>query len=223
MMAAVKVIVFGATGMVGQAMLAECLRDPGITSVLVVGRTSVDVQDPKMREILHPDFFHFSSLTDDFVGTDACFFCLGVSSVGKNEADYRRVTKDITLAAAEVLAEAAPESVFIYISGMGTDSTEHGRVMWARVKGETENALLAMPFQGYAVRPGFIQAIGGVKTKTAWYAALYRITGWLYPVLRKVSPRSVIRSDELGRAMIEVVRKRPAKRVFESDDLRALL
>lgn len=218
-----NVIVFGATGMVGSAMLAECLRDPTITSVLVVGRTSVDVQDPKLREILHPDFLDFSSLAADFAGADACFFCLGVSSVGKNEADYRKVTKDITLAAAKVIVEVAPESVFVYISGMGTDSTEHGRLMWARVKGETENALLAMPFHAYAVRPGFIQAVGGVKTKTAWYAALYRATGWLYPVLRKVSPRSVIRSDELGRAMIEVARRRPAKRVLESDDLRELL
>lgn len=222
-MAAVQVIVFGATGMVGQAMLAQCLRDPDITSVLVVGRTSVKIENPKLREILHSDFSEFSSLAGDFIGTDACFFCLGVSSVGKNETDYRRITKDITLAAANVLAEVAPDSVFIYISGMGTDSTEHGRLMWARVKGETENALLAMPFRAYAVRPGFIQAIDGVKTKTAWYAALYRVTGWLYPVLRRISPRSVIRSDELGRAMIEVARQRPPKRVLESDDLRALL
>jgi uncharacterized protein YbjT (DUF2867 family) len=199
-----------------------------ITSVVVVGRTSVFTgdnveRDPKLREILHSDFFDFALLAGDFAGADACFFCLGVSSVRKSEAEYRRVTKDITLAAAKVLVEAAPELVFLYISGMGTDSTEHGRLMWARVKGETENALLAMPFHAYAVRPGFIQAIGGVKTKTAWYAALYRVTGWLYPVLRKVSPRSVIRSDELARGMIEVVRKRPSKRILESDDLRGLL
>ena len=162
-MLAVKVIVFGATGMIGQAVLAQCLGDPGIDSVLVVGRTSVGRQDDKLREILHPDFSGLRSLADDFAGADACFFCLGVSSVRMNEADYRRITKDITLAAAEVLVEASPDVVFVYISGMGTDSTEHGRVMWARVKGETENALLAMPFHAYAVRPGFIQAVGDVQ------------------------------------------------------------
>jgi len=209
--------------MVGSAMLAECLRDPTITSVLVVGRTSVDVQDPKLREILHPDFLDFSSLAADFAGADACFFCLGVSSVGKNEADYRKVTKDITLAAAKVIVEVAPESVFVYISGMGTDSTEHGRMMWARVKGETENALLALPFRAYAVRPGFIQAVGGVRSKTPLYSVLYRVTGWLYPVVRRVAPNYAIRSDELAAAMIVLARQQPAQRILESRDLRALL
>ena len=153
----VKIIVFGATGMIGQAVLAQCLGDPGIDAVLVVGRTSVGRQDDKLREILRDDFFDFADCADDFAGADACFFCLGVSSVRKTEADYRRVTKDITLAAAQVLAGVAPEMVFIYISGMGTDSTEHGRLMWARVKGETENALLAMPF-------------GGLQSRTRLYA-----------------------------------------------------
>src|SRR6478752_7762219 len=228
MMNSVKVIVFGATGMVGQAMLAECLRDPLITSVVVVGRTSVFTgdnveRDPKLREILHSDFFDFALLADDFAGADACLFCLGVSSVRKSEAEYRRVTKDITLAAADVLARVAPDLVFIYISGMGTDSTEHGRLMWARVKGETENALLAMPFHAYAVRPGFIQAIGGLQSRARLYAVAYRLIGWLYPVLRRVAPRQVIRSDELAKGMIEVVRQRPAKRVLDSIDLRGLL
>jgi uncharacterized protein YbjT (DUF2867 family) len=219
----VKIIVFGATGMVGQAVLAQCLADPEIDEVLVVGRTSVGRRDAKLREILHPDFLDFAALADDFAGADGCFFCLGVSSVRKSEAEYRRTTKDITLAAAEVMATAAPHVVFVYISGMGTDSTEHGRVMWARVKGETENALLAMGFQGYAVRPGAIQPIAGVKSKTWWYAAIYRVSGWLYPVLRKVAPNYVIRSDELAAAMIEIVRQRPSQRVLESKDLRALL
>jgi uncharacterized protein YbjT (DUF2867 family) len=223
MILCVKVIVFGATGMVGQAMLAQCLGDPGIDSVLVIGRTSVVRQDDKLREILHPDFLDFTALADDFAGADACFFCLGVSSVRMKEADYRRITKDITLAAADVLAEASPDVVFVYISGMSTDSTEHGRVMWARVKGETENALLAMPFHAYAVRPGFIQAVGDIQSKTRLYAVGYRVIGWLYPVLRRVAPKYVIRSDELAQAMIELARQRPAQRIWESAELREIL
>ncbi|MET0865073.1 MAG: NAD(P)H-binding protein, partial [Nakamurella sp.] len=170
-----KVIIFGATGMVGQAMLAQCLGDAGIGEVVVVGRSPVGRSADKLREILHPDFTDFSALAPDFAGADACFFCLGVSSVRMKEPEYRRITKDITLSAATVLAAAAPQVVFLYISGMGTDSSEHGRVMWARVKGETENALLAMPFSAYAIRPGFIQAVGGVRSKTPLYAALYRV------------------------------------------------
>jgi uncharacterized protein YbjT (DUF2867 family) len=223
MMRHVKIIVFGATGMIGQAVLAQCLGDPGIQAVLVVGRTSVGRQDDKLREILRADFFDFADCAADFADADACLFCLGVSSVRKREADYRRVTKDITLAAADVMARVAPDMVFIYISGMGTDSTEHGRLMWARVKGETENALLAMPFHAYAVRPGFIQAVGGLQSRTRLYAVAYRLIGWLYPVLRRAAPRQVIRSDELAAGMIEVVRQRPAKRVLDSVDLRGLL
>ncbi|MEP6563339.1 MAG: NAD(P)H-binding protein [Nakamurella sp.] len=222
-MIGVKVIVFGATGMIGQAMLAQCLGDDGVDEVLVVGRSTVGRTDDKLREILHRDFTDFSALADDFAGSDACFYCLGVSSVRMKEADYRRVTKDFALAAARVIAAAAPHLVFLYISGMGTDSSETGRVMWARVKGETENALLAMPFQAYAVRPGFIQAVGGVRSKTPLYAALYRISGWLYPVVRKVAPNYAIRSDELAAAMIEVAKRRPANRILESTDLRALI
>jgi uncharacterized protein YbjT (DUF2867 family) len=219
----VKVIVFGATGMVGQATLAQCLGDPGIDSVLVVGRSTVGRRHDKLREILHRDFWDFTALADAFAGVDACFFCLGVSSVRMKEPDYRRITKDITLAAADVLVKASPDVVFVYISGMGTDSTEHGRVMWARVKGETENALLAMPFRGYAVRPGFIQAVGDIQSKTRLYAIGYRVVGWLYPVLRRVFPKYVIRSDELAQAMIELASQRPEKRIWESADLRTLL
>ena len=218
-----KVIVFGATGMVGQAVLTQCLTDPGVSAVVVVGRTSVGRSHSKMREILHRDFFDFDALTDEFTGADACLFCLGVSSVGKKEPGYRRITKGITLAAAEVIGRASPSVVFEYISGRGTDSTEHGRAMWARVKGETENALLAMPFRGYAIRPGFIQATGGEQTKTTLYRAAYRVTGWLYPVLRRFAPDYVIRSDELGRAMIAVARQLPEKRILESADLLELL
>ena len=217
-----KVIVFGATGMVGQAMLAQCLGDSGIDEVLVIGRSPVGRRDDK-REILHTDFSDFSALAVDFAGADACFFCLGVSSVGMKEPEYRRVTKDFTLAAADALVALAPQLVFVYISGMGTDSSEHGRVMWARVKGEVENALLAMPFRAYAVRPGFIQAVGGVRSKTPLYAALYRVTGWLYPLVRRIAPNYAIRSDELAAAMIELVRRRPEQRILESRDLRALL
>lgn len=222
-MRGVKVIVFGATGMVGQAVLDQCLTDPGVESVVVVGRTPVGRRDGKLREILHQDFSDFTTLADDFAGADACLFCLGVSAVRMKEADYRRITKDITLAAADVLVQVAPDIVFEYVSGEGTDSTERGRLMWARVKGEVENSLLAMSFRGYAVRPGFIQATRGVQSKTPLYAAIYRVTGWLYLILRRVAPRHVIRSDELARAMIEVARQRPTQRVLSSNDLRALL
>ena len=153
---------------------------------------------------------------DDFAGADACFFCLGVSSVRKSEADYRRVTKDITLAAAEVLARVAPDMVFIYISGMGTDSTEHGRLMWARVKGETENALLAMPFHAYAVRPGFIQAIGGVQSRTRLYAVGLSADRLALPGAPQGRAAAGDQVRRTGQGMIEVARQRPAKRVLDS-------
>ncbi|HET6212143.1 MAG TPA: NAD(P)H-binding protein, partial [Micromonosporaceae bacterium] len=157
-----KVILFGATGMVGQGVLRECLLDPDVQEVLAIGRTPTGTHHPKLREIAHTDFLDFSTIENALAGYDACFFCLGVSSAGMSEDAYRRVTYDVTMAAARALAAANPSMTFVYVSGQGTDSSEHGRSMWARVKGETENALLAMPLRAYMFRPGYIQPMHGI-------------------------------------------------------------
>lgn len=219
-MVAMKVIVFGATGMVGQGVLRECLSDPDVTDVLVVGRTPTEQRHAKLREVLHGDFTDFSAIADQLAGYDACLFCLGVSSVGRNEADYRRATYDITLAAAGPLAAGNPELTFVYVSGQGTDRA--GRSMWARVKGQTEDALLALPFTAYAVRPGFIQPMHGVRSKTRLYRAAYAAVAPLYPVLSRIFPRHLITSEELARAMLRIARDGAPKRVLEMPDLTAL-
>jgi uncharacterized protein YbjT (DUF2867 family) len=200
----VRVVLFGATGMVGQAVLRECLQDPRVDSVLLVVRAPLAVDDARVTQLVRTDFLDLSSLAPEFAGLDACFFCLGVSATGMSEPAYRRVTYFITMAAARELADGNPDMRFLYISGAGTDSTERGRLMWARVKGETENAVLSLPFHGYALRPGYIQPVGGVRSKTWLYRNIYRITGGLYPVLARLAPRYVIASDQLARAMITV-------------------
>jgi uncharacterized protein YbjT (DUF2867 family) len=188
-----KVILFGASGMVGQGVLRECLRDPRVTTVLAVGRSSTAETHAKLRQIVHPDFTDFSSLEAELGGADACFFCLGVSSAGMSEADYRRVTFDFTLAAARTLAKASPGLTFIYVSGTGTDSSARGRSMWARVKGETENALFALPFKrAYMFRPGFIQPMHGVTSRTRLYRLLYAVTTPLFPLVKLVSGKAAI-------------------------------
>jgi len=219
----VNVIVFGASGMVGQAVLREVLADRRIESVLVVGRTPLPDRPDRVQEIVHGDFYDFSALAGDMTGYDACFFCLGVSSTGKKEPEYRRITYDITMAAATVLARVDPTMAFLYVSGMGTDSSERGRLMWARVKGATENALLSLPFRAYGIRPGFILPVHGVRTKTRLYSAAYQVTGWMYPVLRRIAPGYVMTSEELGRAMIVVAVDRPDQRLLATKDLKALL
>jgi uncharacterized protein YbjT (DUF2867 family) len=215
----VKVIIFGATGMVGQAVLIACLLDVRVQRVLLIGRSGADVTDPKVEQIVHEDFLDFSSISAELAGYDACFFCLGVSVAGMTEAAYRRVTYYITMSAGRELAERNPSLRFLYISGAGTDSTERGRLMWARVKGETENAVLSLPFQGYALRPGYIQPMRGVRTKNRLYRNLYRLTGGMYPVLSRVAARHVITSDQLARAMLHIAAAGSSKRVLESADL----
>ena len=214
-----RVVLFGATGMVGQGVLRECLRDPEVERVLVIGRRSIGNQDDKVREIVHRDFLHFSSIGDQLGGYDACFFCLGVSSVGMSEQDYTRVTYDYTMAAAQVLAKQNPGMTFIYVSGAGTDSSEKGRLMWARVKGKTENALFKLPFKAYAFRPGYVQPLDGIKSKTKLYSALYSAVGGLYPLLRTVFPRYVTTTELVGRAMICVAKRGAPKRWLENDDI----
>jgi uncharacterized protein YbjT (DUF2867 family) len=217
-----KVILFGATGMVGQGVLRECLLDPEIESILTIGRSATAQQHEKLHEIVLKDLANLSSVEGRLSGYDVCFFCLGISAVGMREDDYRRVTYDLTLSVARTLIKLNPAMTFIYVSGAGTDSTEHGRMMWARVKGKTENALLAMPFKAvYMFRPGYIQPMHGVRTKTKWYGVIYAVVAPLYPVLKTLFPGSVTTTEQLGRAMLTVVKTGDPKRVLETRDINA--
>jgi uncharacterized protein YbjT (DUF2867 family) len=218
----VKVVLFGASGMVGQGVLRECLLDPLVESVLSVARTASGVQHDKLREILHRDFGDFSAREAELTGLDACFFCLGVSAAGMREQEYRRVTYDFTLAAAKTLARLNPNMTFIYVSGAGTDSTAKGRSMWARVKGETENALLALPFHAYMFRPGYIQPLHGIKSKTKMYRAVYAVMAPLYPLWKMTLPSYVTTTEQVGRAMLRVAREGAPERVLENGAINAL-
>jgi uncharacterized protein YbjT (DUF2867 family) len=218
----VKVLVFGATGMVGQGVLRECLVDPAVDAVVTVGRGATGRQDPKLREVVRADLFDLSPIEDDLRGADACFFCLGVSSAGQSEAAYRRVTYDLTLAVARTLAALNPDLTFTYVSGQGTDSTEQGRTMWARVKGKTENDLLALLPNAYMFRPGYIQPMHGARSRTTVYRLVYVVAAPLYPVLRRVFPKSVTTSEAVGRAMIAVALRGAPNRVLETPDINAL-
>jgi uncharacterized protein YbjT (DUF2867 family) len=219
----VKVILFGATGMVGQGVLRECLLDPGVESVLAVGRSPTGQKHAKLREIVHDNFTDFSAIESELTGYDACFFCLGVSSVGMDEARYRHLTYDITMAAATTLAKLNPGMVFTYVTGRGTDSTERGSLMWARVKGKTENDLLKLPFKAaYMFRPGGIQPLHGIRSKTAWYQAVYVIAAPLLTLLNRIAPKYVTTTEQVGRAMIKVARDGFPKAVLESEDINAV-
>lgn len=218
---AMRVVLFGATGMIGQGVLRECLIDPGVELVLAVGRSQSGAIDDKLRELVHPDLSNYSTVTGKLAGFDACFFCLGVSSTGMQESEYERITYGITLTAAETLCRLNPAMTFIYVSGAGTDGSEHGRIMWARVKGKTENALLRMPFAAaYMFRPGIIQPLDGIKSKTPSYRKLYSITKPLLPLLRAMLPNQILTTRQLGRAMINVVRRGYPQRILESKNIR---
>lgn len=218
-----KVILTGATGMVGQGVLRECLRDPGVERVLLLGRSPSGVSHDKVEEIVQPDLYDLAPIADRLAGWDACFFCLGVSSAGMSEADYRKVSYDMTLALATVLVERSPGCVFVYVSGAGTDSTAKGRTMWARVKGETENALLSMPFKGaYMFRPGFIEPRAGERPRSRVYSTMYTIMRPLFPVLRRLGPGLATTTERLGRAMLKVVRDGHETRIVESRDINVL-
>ena len=215
-----KVILFGATGMVGQGVLRECLIDASIESVLAVGRSPTGQRHAKLREIVHDNFFDFSAIESQLAGFDACFFCLGVSSVGMNEERYRHLTYDITMAAARTLSKLNPEMVFIYVTGRSTDSSEQGRLMWARVKGKTENDLLKLPFKAaYMFRPAGIQPLHGIRSKTAWVQAIYVAATPLLTLLNRVAPKYMTTTEQVGRAMIRVARDGFARPVLESEDI----
>ena len=218
-----KVLVFGATGMVGLGVLRECLRDQEVELAVTVGRTATGARDAKLREIVHGDLSSYAGIERELTGFDACFFCLGVSSSGMKEAEYERVTYGLTLAAAEMLSRVNPGMTFIYVSGAGTDSSERGRIMWARVKGRTENALLRLPLKAFMFRPGLIEPRDGIQSKTAVYRVFYKLGGPLLPVLRWALPNQVVTTREIGRAMLAVARRGYEKRILEAKDIRAVV
>ncbi len=218
-----KVILFGASGMVGQGALRECLLDPEVEAVLAIGRSPSGQAHPKLRELLQQDVTDLSLVEHELADYDACLFCLGVSAVGKSEEEYRRITYDLTLQVARSLERLNPKMTFVYVSGGGTDATEKGFEMWARVKGATENALLAMPFErAYMLRPGFVRPLHGVPTKKRWYGALSTLVGPLYPALKRLLPSYVTTTEELGQAMLALVKGGSRERVLENRDIATL-
>lgn len=217
-----RIIVFGATGMVGQGVLEACLREEEVTEVLVVGRTPTGRSHPKLRELHHEDFTDFTAVKDQLAGYDACFYCLGTSAVGMSEADYRIVSFDFPLAAARALLATAPDAAFCHVTGAGTDGTGKTRMMWARVKGQTENTLLELNPHAYMFRPAFIVPLPGTKAKTKSYVLLYRVVTPLYPLLRRLIPRYVTTSLQLGQAMLRATRHGSPRRVLETADINHL-
>jgi len=218
-----KVLLFGATGMVGQGVLRECLLDPGVSSVVAVGRAPTGQRNEKLREIVRADLADLSPVEAELTGFDACFFCLGVSAAGMKEEAYRRVTFDLTLAVARILARRNPGMTFVYVSGMGTDSSERGRVMWARVKGATENALLALPFRAaYMFRPAIIRPLHGVRSKTKLYDVFYTALGPALSLVAPLLPKHVTTTERVGRAMLAVARNGASKRILETEDINEL-
>ncbi len=219
-----KVVIFGATGMIGQGVLRECLLDASVARVLTIGRSPTGRQDPKLREIAVKDFAALAGMDAELSGYDACFYCLGVTSAGMSEADYRRITYDMALDAARELLSRNPGMTFIFVSGTGADSTERGRIMWARVKGAAENALLAMPFKAvYVFRPGFVQPLHGITSRTKLYSVFYSILAPLYPALKALLPKYITTTETIGRAMLEAAAHGSGKRIHENPDINALV
>ena len=218
-----NVILFGATGMVGQGILRECLLDPDVQLVLSVVRTTSGQQHEKLHELIHSNFFDYSEIESQLTGFDACFFSLGVSSAGMDEARYTHLTYDLTLSAATTLARLNPQMTFLYVSGAGTDSTERGRSMWARVKGKTENDLLKLPFHAaYMFRPGVIQPLHGIRSKTKLYQTFYTVFNPILPVLKSAFPQYITTTEQLGRAMLRVAKHGFPKPILESRDINTL-
>jgi len=211
----ISAIVTGATGMVGEGVLLECLANPEVEKVLVVGRRPCGVSHPKLKEALAPDFFDLSSIESNFAGYNACFFCLGVSSVGMKEDKYRHLTYDLTMNFAQAVARHSSDLGFCYVSGASTDSTENGKMMWARVKGKTENDLMKLFKKAYMFRPGLMKPTEGQKN----VLKLYSFFGWMYPILRALFPKSACTLQEVAKAMINTVNKGPEKHILEVLDI----
>jgi uncharacterized protein YbjT (DUF2867 family) len=218
-----NVLIFGATGMVGQGVLRECLAASDVQLVRTIGRTPTGQVHPKLDELVHADLFQYAAIEAELSGIDACFFCLGATSSGMPESNYTRLTYDLTLAAASALARLNAQMVFIYVSGAGADSTETSRIMWERVRGKTENAVLRLPVRGaYVFRPGMIEPRDGIVSKTAAYRIFYTLTKPLLPLLRKLLPDQILSTPQMGQAMLAVARHGAPKRVLESADINAL-
>jgi hypothetical protein len=211
----IKAIITGATGMVGEGVLLECLEHLDVEQVLVINRKPGGVSHPKLREIVHADFFNLTPIEPQLIGYNACFFCLGVSSVGISQEEYKSITYDLTLNVAQLLAKISPDLTFCYVTGAGTDSSEQGRVGWARVKGATENALLRLFKRSYMFRPGFMKPTPGQKNAKSFY----KFVAWLYPIGRTLYPAGFCTLQEVGRAMINVAGIGYAKRILEVEDI----
>lgn len=214
-----NILITGASGMVGEGVLHVALNDPSITAVTVLGRRTCEYSHSKLTEILHPDLMDISPIADRLTGFDACFFCLGVSSVGKSEAEFTTLTHTLTMGIAQALAPRNPQMAFLYISGVGTDRSEAGRVMWARVKGRTENDLLKLPFRAvYGVRPGYLQPIEWLKHTLPYY----RYVTWMYPLLSRLTPNSASTLEQLAKTMIRIAREGHGSDVVTVADMRYL-
>jgi len=213
-----NVIITGATGMIGKAVLIECLESDQVDAVLIVNRSPSEIEHPKLKEIIHKDFSTFDAIRDQFEDYDACFFCLGVSSIGMDEKKYHQITYQITESFVETLFQANPKMVVNYVSGTGTDSTENGSVMWARVKGKTENMVLNKGFKdAYAIRIGAVFPVKGVRSKTGWVNTVYFMVKPIYPIIKNIA--SIIESSAVGLAMINSVLHPQEKKKLENDDL----
>jgi uncharacterized protein YbjT (DUF2867 family) len=216
-----NVVLFGSTGMIGQGVLRECLLDPGVKRVVTVNRRPSGKSDPKLHEIVHPDLFDLAPIERDLVGLDACFYCLGVTSVGMSEPEYTRITYELTMSIAETLVRLNPNMTFIFVSGAGTDSTEQKGAMWARVKGKAENGLLKLPFRAaYVFRPGALIPMHGIRSSTPMYNTMYAVLRPLVPLVRLISPNMFSTTEQMGRAMVAVARAGYPKRILEMPDIR---
>lgn len=219
----IRAIITGATGMVGKGVLLECLQNPAVSDVLVLNRRPLGMAHPKLKEVVHANFYDLSAVETHLRGYNACYFCLGTSAFRMKEEDYRRVTYDLTLHVANTLLRLNPGMTFCYVSGQGTDGTGGGRIMWARVKGQTENALLALPFgAAYMFRPGFIQPLDGIRSSTPLYNTIYKVVNPLFPLLKAVFPSGITTTRAVGKAMIAAVRHGSPKRVLETADINLL-
>lgn len=217
-----NVIITGATGMVGKGVLLECIDHSDIEKILLVNRSSTGITHPKVKEVLIKDFFHLESIKEEMAGFHACFFCLGITSIGQSEANYTKITYDLTLNFASEFLRKNAESIFCYVSGTGTDSSEKGRSMWARVKGKTENDLLTLGFKKtYMFRPGYIQPLRGIRSKTGWYQAIYNIFKPVYLILKHF-PSTATNTTNMGLAMINILDGSYPNSILENKEINQL-
>jgi len=219
-----RIVIFGASGMVGQGALREGLRDPEVEQVVSIVRAPTGTTHEKLREIVHKNFLDFTPIENQLTGLNACLYCLGVTSTGTKEEDYTRITYEFTIAAATTLLKLNPGMSFVFVSGAGADSTEHGGTMWARVKGKTENALLSMPFRSiYVFRPAMIQPLDGIQSKTASYRIIYGLIAPFLTAARHFWPSHISTTQELGKTLLAAAKRGMEKRVVEANQIREVL